>query len=108
MFTGDLRFTARSYGKVDKQNLSSGEAVAFEAVPSPQHLGGDAEIFGYRFNRIPFAHPVTCDGARVGAGIALLAGGYGDDQPAFGLERIVIQVISLGDGFRSRVIGSGD
>src|SRR5208282_698634 len=47
-------------------------------------------------------------GARVGAGIALFAGSDGDDQPAFGLERIVIQVVGFGDGLRSRVIGSGD
>ena len=74
------------------QNLSSREAVAFEVVPSAKHFRGDAEILGDRLHRIAFAHLVVGDGMGVGAGIALFAGGDGDDQTGFGRERIAIQV----------------
>src|SRR5271166_867140 len=36
------------YRKVEIYGLSSGEAVAFQAVPDANHFRGDAEIFGYR------------------------------------------------------------
>src|SRR5208282_2266353 len=94
---GYLRF-ARSFsrsrsgrdGEVEIQDFSSGQAAAFEVVPSANHFGGDAEILGYRLHRIAFAHVVAHGGVRVGAGIRLFAWGDGDDQTALGRERFII------------------
>src|ERR1039457_5014042 len=77
-------------GKVEIQDFSSGQAASFQVVPSAKHFGGDAEILGYRLDRIAFAHLVAHGRVRVGAGIRLFAGGDGDDQTAFGRERFIV------------------
>src|ERR1039458_2935846 len=77
-------------GKVEIQDFSSGQAAAFQVVPSAKHFGGDAEILGYRLDRIAFAHLVAHGRVRVGAGIRLFAGGDGDDQTALGRERFIV------------------
>ena len=92
MLARDLRFArAPGDGQVEIQNPSSREAASFEVVPTAKHFRGDAKILGDRLHRIAFAHLVVGDGMGVGAGIALFAGGDGDDQSGFGRERIAIQ-----------------
>ena len=91
---GNLRFArAPGDGKVEIQDPSSGEAVAFQVVPDAKHPGGDAEIFRDRLDRIAFANFVVRGGMRVGAGIDLFAGGDGDDQTGFGRERGIFRTI---------------
>src|SRR5271157_3623706 len=109
MLAGYLRFSgAAGYGQVEIQDFSSGQAAAFDVVPSAQHFRGDAEILGYRLDRIALADFVARGGARVGAGITLLAGGDWNDKAGFGRQRVVIQVVRFGYGFRSGVVGAGD
>ena len=89
---GNLRFArAPGDGKVEIEDSSSGEAVAFQVVPVAKHPGGDAEIFRDRLNRIAFANFVVRGGMRVGAGIDLLAGGDRDDETSFGRERFTVR-----------------
>ena len=89
---GNLRFArAPGDGKVEIEDPSSGEAVAFQVVPDAKHPGGDAEIFRDRLNRIAFANFVVRGGMRVGAGIDLLAGGDRDDETSFGRERFTVR-----------------
>src|SRR6266851_528511 len=117
----DLHFArAPGDGKVEIQDPSAREAAAFQVVPDAKHPGGDAEILGYRFDRIASAYFVVGGGVRVGAGIDLLAGGDGDDETGFGRERRVfriivrtaartaVKVVGFGDGLWSRVIGAGN
>src|SRR3981189_2427473 len=125
MFGRYLRFArAPSDGKVEIQDPSSGEAAAFQVVPDAKHPGGDAEILGYRLDRIALAYFVVRGGMRVGAGIDLFAGGDWNDKTGFGRERRVfriiartaartaartpLEIVSFGDGLWSRVIGTGD
>ena len=109
MLAGYLRISyAASYGQVEIQDFSSRQAAALEAIPSAQHFRGDSKIFGDRLDRISSTHFVPRRGMCVGAGVALLACGDWDDQAAFGLQRIVSQVVGFGDGFRSRVISARD
>src|ERR1700675_1419991 len=113
----DLHFArAPGDGKVEIQDPSSGEAVAFQVVPDAKHPGGDAEILGYRFDRIALANFVVGGGIRVGAGIDFFAGSDWDEETGFGRERRVfriiartaVKIVGFGDGLWSRVIGAGD
>src|SRR6266849_5468941 len=109
----DLRFArAPGDGKVEIQDPSSRETAAFQMVPDAEHPGGDAEILGYRFDRIAFAYFVVRGGMRVGAGVDLFAGGDWDDETGLGRERVVtrtaVKIVGFGDGLWSRVIGAGD
>src|SRR5216684_8047044 len=92
MLGRDLRFArAPGDGKMEIQDSSSGQAAAFQVVPDAKHPGGDAEILGYRLNRIAFANFVVRGGMRVCAGVDLFAGGDWDDETSFGRERVVIR-----------------
>src|SRR6202521_2716448 len=107
----DLRFArAPGNGKMEIQDPSSREAVAFQVVPDAKHPGGDAEIFRDRLDRVAFAYFVVRGGMRVGAGIDLFAGGDWDDETGFGREaftaRAALQVVGFGDCSWSRVIGA--
>ncbi len=96
-------------GQVEIQNLSSGEAAAFDVVPSAKHFRRNAKVLGYRLDRIALAHFVAGDGAGVSAGIALLAGSDRDDQAAFGRPSASSsEVVGFGDRLRSRVICARD
>src|ERR1700690_2494072 len=93
---------------MDEQRLPSRQALALQAVPTADHLGGDSEIFGYRLDRVSFADLVARDDSRIGRRIGLLAGSDRDDQTAFGSERKVVEAVGLGNGPRLGVIGARD
>src|SRR5208282_650460 len=87
---GQLRFSGAARDRqVEIQDLSSGQAAAFDAVPAAKHLRGDAKILGHGLNRIAFSYLVMRGGARVGAGVRLFAGSDRDNQPALGREPVV-------------------
>ena len=77
----DLRLYLRGGDRqVEVKHPSTGQAIALQSVPHAQHLYRDSKIFGDRFDRIAASHFVMRGGAGVGAGVALLACGYRNDQ----------------------------
>src|SRR5450755_2514202 len=98
--------SAAGNGQVEIQNFSSGQAVAFDVIPSAQHFYRDSEILRYRLDRIAFANLVVRSGMSVGAGIGLLAGRDRNNQTTLRIEGFVAQVVRFRDGFRRGVEGS--
>jgi len=83
------RGDGQSDGKVNGQHFSSCQAIAFQVVPSANHLFRDAEIFRHRRDRVAFAHLVASRGMRVRACIGLFPRRDWDDQTRFRSESVV-------------------
>ena len=76
---------------------------------SANHLGGNAEIFGHRFNRISAADLVARDGSRVSARVShCLPGAIGMIRRLSGESVIVVKTVGLGNRLGRGVISARD